>query len=322
MIINDPIYGEYKINEPVLIELINSKPVQRLKKIAQFGVPDQFYHLKGYSRLEHSIGVMLLLKKLKSSLEEQVAGLLHDVSHTTFSHVIDWAIGNQTKEDLQEKNHRRFLSDGEIASILKKYGFEPNKIAHLKKFKLLEQEIPNLCADRIDYGLRDFYIWANPKIVRSLIKNLAIIEGRIVFTDFKSAYLFALTFLKCQRERWGGYEAVGRYYLFSLALKRALNKRILILKDFYQDDDFVVDRLIKSRDKKIFTLLNILKNKVLPKNLQGKRKIVRKKFRYVNPEFISNSQIKKLSQVSDKFKSLLEKERRLNQKGVKIFLDF
>lgn len=320
MIINDVIYGQHKINEPVLIELINSKPVQRLKKIAQLGVPDQFYHLKGFSRFEHSIGVMFLLKKLKASLEEQVAGLLHDISHTTFSHVVDWTIGNQSKEDRQDKNHSKFLYDSEIASILKKYGSEPKKIVNLKEFKLLEQEIPNLCADRIDYALRDFHIWANPKIVKNLIRNLANIKGEIVFTNFKSAYLFALTFLKCQREHWGGYEAVARYYLFSQILKRALDKKILIWKDLYQDDEFVVDKLIKSEDKKILTILNLLKNKPLPKNLKGKSKIIRKKFRYVDPEFISDSQIKKLSQVSAKFKSFLEKQKCLNQKGVKIFL--
>ncbi len=89
MIINDAIYGKYKINEPVLVELIKSRPMQRLKKIAQLGIPDRFYHIRGFSRFEHSLGVMLLLRKLNASLEEQAAGLLHDVSHTAFSHVVD-----------------------------------------------------------------------------------------------------------------------------------------------------------------------------------------------------------------------------------------
>ena len=86
----DKIYGTYKITSPVIIKLLKSSPVQRLKKIAQFGVPDQLYHLKGYSRYDHSVGVFLLLRKLEASELEQIAGLLHDVSHTAFSHVIDY----------------------------------------------------------------------------------------------------------------------------------------------------------------------------------------------------------------------------------------
>ena len=40
---------------------------------------------------------MLLIKKLGGSVEEQIAGLLHDVSHTAFSHVIDYVFDNKMK---------------------------------------------------------------------------------------------------------------------------------------------------------------------------------------------------------------------------------
>jgi len=49
------------------------------------------------TRFDHSVGVMLLIRKLGAGsspasalLKEQVAALLHDVSHTAFSHVIDY----------------------------------------------------------------------------------------------------------------------------------------------------------------------------------------------------------------------------------------
>jgi hypothetical protein len=83
MIINDKIYGKVKIEEPVLLKLLKSPSVLRLKNISQFGVPDLYYHFKNYSRYEHSVGVMILLRKLGATLEEQVAGLLHDVSVLT-----------------------------------------------------------------------------------------------------------------------------------------------------------------------------------------------------------------------------------------------
>ena len=69
MILKDDVYGEEKIQESVLINLINSKPVQRLKKISQFGIPKEYYHKETFSRFEHSIGVLILLRRLGANLE-------------------------------------------------------------------------------------------------------------------------------------------------------------------------------------------------------------------------------------------------------------
>lgn len=84
MTVFDKIYGREDIKEPVLQELLKTEPVLRLKGISQFGMPNRYYPFKGFSRYEHSVGVMLLLGRLGASVEEQVAGLLHDVSHLRF----------------------------------------------------------------------------------------------------------------------------------------------------------------------------------------------------------------------------------------------
>src|SRR3990167_3900982 len=102
MLIKDRVYGNFQINEPVILELLKSKLVLRLKGISQFGVPDKYHYIKGFSRYEHSVGVMILLRILGASLEEQVAGLLHDVSHTAFSHIVDWVIGQGKTENFQD----------------------------------------------------------------------------------------------------------------------------------------------------------------------------------------------------------------------------
>src|SRR5271170_653561 len=83
-------YGTFVVTEPVLLELFDSESLARLKKIHQYGV--NYFVKKGspwYSRYEHSVGVWALLRRFGASLEEQVAGLLHDLSHTVFSHVGD-----------------------------------------------------------------------------------------------------------------------------------------------------------------------------------------------------------------------------------------
>ncbi len=104
--IYDKVYGKEKIKEPVLIELINSDSIQRLKGISQFGMPDEYYHLKTFSRKEHSIGVLILLRRMRANLEEQVAGLLHDVSHTaleSFSGNSTVTASSHTNENIPDK---------------------------------------------------------------------------------------------------------------------------------------------------------------------------------------------------------------------------
>ena len=122
MIINDRVYGIVEINEPVLIELINSKPVQRLKGINQAGASQYAIKGKTVSRYEHSVGVMLLLKKLGASLEEQIAGLLHDIPHTAFSHTIDFVFPNKD-HNFHERFHEKIIKESEIPEILERYGF-------------------------------------------------------------------------------------------------------------------------------------------------------------------------------------------------------
>ena len=103
MLIKDIVYGDVEIDEPVLIELINSDALQRLKHINQAGA-SKYIMPKPVTRFEHCVGAMILLKRLGASLEEQIAGLLHDVPHTAFSHVIDFVF-KTCKLDYLDKNH-------------------------------------------------------------------------------------------------------------------------------------------------------------------------------------------------------------------------
>jgi HD superfamily phosphohydrolase len=151
MTINDPIYGRFQIEEPVLVALINTKTIQRLKRIDQYGIPPKYYSFPGFSRFDHSIGVMLLLKKLGASLNEQIAGLLHDMSHTAFSHLTDWIWGDRLTEDYQDNIFSDFLKNSkDVTGILENYGIQYELFFNLHDFSLLERKSPDLCADRID----------------------------------------------------------------------------------------------------------------------------------------------------------------------------
>jgi len=315
MKIIDNIYGEEEIDGKVLIDLINSQELQRLKNISQMGLPQEYYHKPVFSRYEHSVGVLILLRRLGANLNEQIAGLLHDISHTAFSHTIDWVIGDPTKEDYQDNNYLKVLENSSIPEILMRHGINYKEMSNLEDFSLLEKEIPGLCADRVDYAIREFKYWLNPEIVGLCVGNLINYNGQIAFKSKEVAKNFAEHYLRCQNEHWAGDEAKVRYEIFANILKKALEKEIISLQDFNKIDEEIIKKLKESLDKEILNKLDLLEKKLIIKEDKAGI-LLRKKFRYVDPEVLINNQIKRLSEISKEYAERLEKEK-LNSKKVK-----
>jgi len=310
MIIEDRLYGEEEIKEQILIDLINSKPIQRLKEISQFGIPEEYYHLSTFSRYEHSVGVMILLRRLGANLEEQIAGLLHDVSHTAFSHVIDWVIGDPTKEDYQDKTLLKTFEETRIEDILKKHGFDYRKIADMKNYSLLEQPAPFLCADRVDYSLREINLLHNKQDAEKIIKDLREANGRIILASVETAMLFAKYYVNLNKEHWTGGEAKARFHILADILKKALREKIISISDMMKTDREIIESLNRSNNKEILSGLGLLKKGFRLKKIEKNGILLQKKFRHIDPEFFHNREIISLSKFSKKYKKILEEERK------------
>ncbi len=319
MIIQDRVYGKLSVEEPVLVELMNTRPVQRLKKIEQYGVPAEWYRVPGFRRYEHSVGVMLLLRKLGASVEEQVAGLLHDVSHTAFSHVVDWVLGHSANEDYQDTVHEQFLRHPELLPVLGKYGFDVSKIGDLASFSLLEQPIPDICADRFDYTVRELACCGRVHDAQHHISNLAVSNGKMVFKSNEAAKAFGEQYLNCQVEHWGGYDAALRYFLMSNLLKRALDCGVISEGDFLTDDESVVQKLKVSTDAEIQGTISVLAHDLRFVVDDANPSVqIKKKFRYVDPLFIDNGVIKRVSSAYQDYENLIEMHRGRNAKGINV----
>ena len=310
MIIEDRIYGKEEINEQVLIDLISSAPVQRLKEISQFGMPDEYYHLPSFSRFEHSIGVLIFLRRLNAGLEEQIAGLLHDVSHTAFSHVMDWVIGDPIKENYQDETLLKIFEETEIKNILERHGFNCKKIAAIENYSLLEQSIPYLCADRVDYSLREIKFLHSEQDAEKILKDLKSINGKITLASIETAELFARYYRNLNKEHWAGDETKARYYILANILKKAIKEKIISIEDMMKTDKEIIKVLKKSNTEEILSGLNLLKNGFYVKKTEKKGISLPKKFRYVDPEFFHNGKIIFLSEFSEEYKKTLEEERK------------
>jgi HD superfamily phosphohydrolase len=154
ILIRDDIYGEELVHEPVLVELLQSPEVQRLHGINQYGITAFLGLTPRVTRLEHSVGAFLLVRRIGGTIEEQITALLHDISHTVLSHDVDYALSKLGEESYHEVHKTRYLESTRLPDLLVRHGID-QKVLDENLFPLVEMPSPQLCADRLDYALRD-----------------------------------------------------------------------------------------------------------------------------------------------------------------------
>jgi len=173
--IKDPVHGYVYITESEKT-IVDSYPVQRLRRLRQLAGSEYVYPGANHTRFEHCVGVMYLAGKalenpnvsLIVTDEEaevtRIAALLHDVGHGPFSHVFEHLLSrelNKTHEDITSW----LVEKSEIADKLSKMGFSPDEISNLAVGKLhkpnkafLDQIISSAVdVDKQDFIVRDSY---------------------------------------------------------------------------------------------------------------------------------------------------------------------
>jgi len=302
----DRVYGEFEINDHIILELIETPAMQRLKNIYSNGIYFYFYPEANNTKFEHSIGVWYLLKKFGASREEQIAGLLHDVSHKVFAHVIDYFYQTGVEENHQDSIHHNSVNRSEIKEILEKYQLKPEKISNFNNWQILDNELPNICVDRLDYTLRDSEQigWSDKNFCHQVLADLQVTEQSLVFSELEIARKFGWLSLKMQRDfwhtNWGNYA----YQLMSNILKYAIDKKFISFDEFWLGDHQMAEKLELFNDDWINSKLKFLKNvrTEFIGNQENHDLVLQHKFRVVNP-FVKN---KRLTELDSDFKNMFE----------------
>ena len=260
MIVQDKIYGTIEITDSTIIDLINSKPFQRLKKISQDGASHFIQPQRNVTRYDHSIGTWYLSYRYNRPLEEQIASLLHDLPHTAFSHVIDFVMGD-AKHEYHDHFIKEVIVNSEIPAILEKHNVELKDILAKESYPLLDNDLPDISVDRFDYFLRDgFSMQLLPKETVDLFLHKVKEQDNIFyFDDVNTASLFAIMFMNCSRLIWLDPTSHGAFFLISESMKIALKKRYIVHKDFFTTDDVLMEKMKATNDAEINTLLDRLK---------------------------------------------------------------
>ncbi|WP_052889105.1 HD domain-containing protein [Thermogemmatispora carboxidivorans] len=258
-LIRDPLLGEQRLSEPVLLAVLNSAPLQRLKGIHQAGASYLVRAGRDTTRYEHSLGVMLLIRRLGGGLEEQLAGLLHDVSHTAFSHVADYLFACYG-EDYHEQHLRQVIERSGLSALLRSLGLDLGRILAFERWPLLEQPTPELCADRVDYTLRDLWHagYLTHAEVESFLQALRVREGRIVVAGREAAIWFVRQYVRLVTDLFMHPLEMFADYQLARALRLALDEGLLREADLFLEDAELLTRLRHSAHPAIARCLSLL----------------------------------------------------------------
>ncbi|HDR7619108.1 MULTISPECIES: HD domain-containing protein [Bacillus] len=306
MIILDVIYGEFKVDK-VLEELILSKPVQRLKGVHQAGASYLMNEKWNVTRFDHSVGAMLLIKKLGGSVEEQIAGLLHDVSHTVFSHVIDYVFDNEN-ESYHEEIFSSVVKNSEIPAILSKHGYNYEDILlDDSKWTLLEKSAPELCADRVDYTLRDMFTYGYISLeeVHSFLEDLIEVDGKMVLQNIEIAEWFTKTYYKEVIDFFMKPMNIYGNDMLAKTLKLALHKKIIHPDDFLLEDHELITKLRLCKDQEVDALLRKVHPSIEVKEDRNEYDLHQKnKVRLIDPPLLREGEVVRSSVVSEKIRQM------------------
>lgn len=101
-VFKDPVHGYIYVHDPLIWDLINTREMQRLRRIRQLGTTYFAYPGGDHSRFSHSLGVYEVIRQMIHAFDRNgypwphdydrlvmVAGLLHDVGHAPFSHALE-----------------------------------------------------------------------------------------------------------------------------------------------------------------------------------------------------------------------------------------
>ncbi len=261
MIYEDAVYGTVSIDEPVLLDLLQTAAMRRLEGVLQHGVSALVGITSPVTRYEHSVGVMLLVRRLGAPLPEQIAALLHDVSHTAFSHVIDYVFDGHDSQSYHDEHKEAYMIQTDVPAVLERHGYVWRQFLHEEAFPLLEQPSPRLCADRLDYFLRDApgLGLATPGDIAAVLPHLVVGNGRIVTDELDAARWLGYTFIKADDASWANFREVGLYELTAQAIRRGLELGAIGMADVWGVDLPLWRKLHASQDDELQALLALIK---------------------------------------------------------------
>ena len=303
--IKDPIHGYIRISEAER-SIVDTRPVQRLRRLRQLAGSEFVYPAANHTRFEHVLGVMHLAGSLAEALpvhlsdhqqrEIRLAALLHDVGHGPFSHVFEPLMIRylkKTHEDLVPW----LVGETEIADRAEKAGFNPRRLGLLavgrlgnRKRPYLDQMISSsVDVDKMDFLVRDsFHTGAGYGFVdvHRLLYTMDVIDGNLSVNGTAVATLESFLLARLESFRTIYFHRASRAVQIMIVSALEAAKDELNLLDFDEPDDY-----LRLDDYKVWSDLKECKqSRKIMQDLEARRllKCSYEKTLYAPEELVSN----------------------------------
>ncbi len=167
-VFRDPVHGliELRGEDRPIAELLETRAMQRLRRIKQMGMAWLVYPGAEHSRFSHALGALHVAQRVtrqlkldgRVALDVKVAALLHDVGHGPFSHAWEHVFPGAdherwgeriVAEDVELHGALEALAPG-LAESVRGFWHKTYKPAFARKLVSSQLDV-----DRLDYLLRD-----------------------------------------------------------------------------------------------------------------------------------------------------------------------
>lgn len=279
-----------------------------------------------YSRLDHSVGVALIIWNFTKDKTQTIAGLLHDVSTTVFSHVSDFRKGDAlTQTSTEEPTTKMILSDSALCKLLESDGIEPKDVVDYHIYPIADNEIPSLSADRLEYmypsGLALDGSWTFEEIAKTY-NDLIILKNEenkeeLGFKTIEMAELYCKKFCMIGHILQLNENKLS-LQLLSQIMSKAVELDVLQEEDFMtlseskiieKIESFISKKTLSVEEQKFATMYNTFRKMIKVEHTNQKLPedeyfcvSLKVKQRYINPLVkvgTNSQQAKRLSEVSD-----------------------
>jgi HD superfamily phosphohydrolase len=182
-IFRDAIWGDIGLRENE-VDLVDSKPFQRLRSIKQLGLAELIYPCAKHTRFDHSLGTLftakLMVKRLETNLKKdenvdsrmltlvkenfdciRFLALLHDITHISFGHTLEDEGMLFNRHDSPESGRWEYFTE-ELKDTISDSIYTTLTRLYKKDFekdnRFVHDIVANtICADLLDYIQRDAY---------------------------------------------------------------------------------------------------------------------------------------------------------------------
>jgi len=267
--------------------------------------------------------------------KQTLAWLVHDVSHSVFSHVGDFVLWDVEEQEASEQYITQLLQWDEIVmQELSKLDIKLSEIDDYEKYPIADNHWPQLAADRLEYNLSSWIAMWFREIsqIKKIYQNISVMineygNQELWFSDQYIAEDFWLLSIENDHISFSAPRSiVSMSFIADIIKKMLLNKELGHMDLYSLQDKDVIDMMNNSPDEQVrnmwkyYTQFSEFELHSSKPNMQKYSVSSKCKRRFVDPLISTQQWIVRLSKVSETFTQ--KRDQHINQPEQWISLDF